>query len=375
MTRRGDLRGVPWHPQPRGCDPSASVLVALCYVVFLIVCPGCAGLRGLANRDAEFGKHVACRLPKNPTVEQVVQHVNTNVDKVQGWRSDGVKIRASGVPVTLSGSLIVEREHRLRLEVTSPIGSKEVDFGSNDHEFWVWAKRATGPGNQPAPLLFAAHEDMDLARQKLPMPFEPLWLMEALGVAPLSPEGMQMEGTPGVASIKLVSQHHLPDGRSIRKVVAVDACHGRVLEHSVYDLHGKPLVHTVLGSHKTDPQTGAVLPRYIKVDWPQAEMSLAMEFPTVEVNPTDVPAAVWQRPPMPNTQTVNLGAGRNTRIASAVTRSRTDLVRPDEVSSVTTDESFELPHVDQSRATYEQDAPAFELPDDTGRATLPSFDE
>jgi hypothetical protein len=317
-------------------------------------------------------------LPKNPTVAEVVAHVNANVEKIEGWRADGVKIRASSAPMTLSGSMVVQRDRRLRLEVTSPLG-KEVDFGSNDDVFWLWSKRAHAP-NEPAPLIFAAHDDMDVARQRLPMPFEPQWLMEALGVAPLSADGVRMEGEPGVYEIRLVSQHQMPDGPAIRKVVKVHGCHGYVMEHSVYDARGKPLVRAVMTDYRIDAQTGAALPRHVKVDWPQAEMSLAMEFGPIEVNPPSIPEAVWQMPDMPHTPVIDLAAGRHRprQRPSAAVLSRADLSTPDRVVPTSTEESFELPQIGRSRDVVELEGIDFEppvTPDFTGRARFDAAGE
>jgi len=239
-------------------------------------------------------------LPPNPTVEQVVEHVNANVDKVQGYRAGSVRIRANNLP-GLSGHLVVARDHRLRLEVTSLAG-KEVDLGSNDEVFWLWARR-----NEPAGVYYAAHADMGVARQKLPMPFEPEWLMEALGVMPLSAEDVRLEGASGKGSIKLVSHHQLSDGQQIQKVIAVDPCRGTVMEHSIYDAHGQLMVRALLQDYRLDTTTGAMLARHIKLDWPQAKMSLAMDLGNVEVNPPAMPAKVWEMPVVPGCPLVDLG--------------------------------------------------------------------
>ena len=368
------------RPKPHFCaarqnptdgNPPASRRISCCCMLLLLCLTGCSTIR---NWRKDPGLTGPCRLPKNPTVAQVVDHVNANVDKVHGWRSNSVKIRASDVPVTLGGNLVVERDHRLRLEVKSALG-KEVDLGSNDEVFWIWTKRAPTSGDEPPPLIFAAHSEMDIARQKLPMPFDPEWLMEALGVAPLSAEGVQMEGTPGVAMIKLVSQHQLPDGSAVRKEVTVDGCHGRVLQQSVSDMNGRPLVRAVMGDHRLDPRTGAVLPRYVKLDWPQQQMSLAMEFHAVEVNPESVPATVWQMPVMPNTRLVNLGGERRdgTRLALDVARPRTDLIDPEDVVVETIDQGFELPQMNRSRPPVELTPAGFDAVDPPGRARVNQY--
>lgn len=330
---------------------------------------GCAAL-GKWRQPADVG----CRLPANPTVAQVVEHLNANVAKVHGWRSDDIKIRANNAPLTFEGSLVVQRTQRLRLQVTSMMG-REVDFGSNDEVFWIWVKRSGGSRHEPAPLLFARHAEMDLARQKLPIPFEPSWLMEALGVSPLSADNMRMEGQPGVAVIKLVSEHQLTDGRQVRKIVAVDACRGHVLEHSVYDLHGRPLVRTILGTHKLDPSSGAVLPRYIKLDWPQAEISLAMEFRSLVVNPPAVPETVWQMPDMPHTPVVDLGGSRRQHaLVSAQVSPRAEATPAGKPSSFQEgEEAFELPLVHPAEPPVELQPPEAVEAEAPGRARLESW--
>ncbi len=276
-------------------------------LLLALTAPGCAGLRGLAFRKDEgpFGSRTPCALSQTPTAEEVVQHVNRNVDKIQGWRASSVKIRAQSVPIPLNGMLYVERDRRLRLEVSAL--TKELDLGSNDDLFWLWMKPR---GPQPPAIFYAKHENMDVARQHLPIPFDPSWLMEALGVTPLSAENVQLEGEPGVAAIRLVSTHVLPDGVNVKKVVVVNACHGFVMEHSTYDPDGRPLVRALLQDYRRDPASGAVLPHYVKLDWPQAEMSLAMDLGHVEVNPAAIPASVWRMPQIPETPLVNLGDPR-----------------------------------------------------------------
>jgi outer membrane lipoprotein-sorting protein len=283
--------------QPRITVRHGRVAAACLTALALLGLSGCASMRAMMPRQ-----QVACTLPKNPSVDEIVAHINANVNKVEGYRASSLKIRANNLP--LGGNLVVERDHRLRLEVTSLAG-KEVDLGSNDEVFWIWAKR-----NQPAGVYYAAHDDMDVARQNLPIPFEPEWLMEALGVVPLSTENVHMEGEAQNGAIRLVSHHELSSGQTVRKVVVVNSCTGCVMEHSTYDAQGQPLVRVLLQDYRPDPTTGAMLARHVKLDWPQADMSLAMSLGHVEVNPPPMPAAVWEMPQVPGCPLVNLGDPR-----------------------------------------------------------------
>ncbi len=368
----------------QGRAPRSLIVV----LVLSLICPtGCAGLRGMGIRRDPLAD-TKCVLGENPTLDDVVALVNANVDKIQSWKSDTVKIEAiqGGIRLPVSGQFYVEREHRLRLEVTS-IAGKEVDFGSNDDIFWIWSKR--GNGDNPPTIFYAAHTDLDVAQQQFPIPFEPKWLMEALSVAPLSTEGVLMERAPGIAEIRLVSDHTLPSGQSVRKVVVVDGCQGRVLEHSTYDANNRPLIRVRMGDHRIDKNTGALLPRYVKLDWPQQDMSMVLNIRQIEVNPPTIPSVVWQMPTMEKTAVVNLGGppGRRTRPAVATTMeskglSRTALVSPESIPAESEVEEgsedapeFELPQMNRPPVnSVELEEPEFAAPYDaeapTGKASL-----
>lgn len=361
------MRSFPVAKSP--CDWSAW-LVRVSLLGVMVSGLGCAGVRGFALRRPEgpYGRGTPCALTAASSAEEVVALVNRNVEKLEGWRASSVRIRAQGIPMSLDGNLVVQRDHRLRLEVTSPRG-KEVDFGSNDEEFWLWSKPQEKLPNQ---IYYAAHQDMDLARQHLPFPFEPEWLMEALGVAPYSAEGATVEPVKGGGSLRLVSHHQLPTGETVKKVVVVHGCHGYVMEHSTYDERNQPLVRVLLQDYRLDAGSGAILPRHVKLDWPQNSVSLAMDLGHVEVNPTAIPVAVWRRPPIANAQMVNLG---DPRLASSpLYASRRPVSRPGR------------PARDHSQppafATTGEDldrfmAPSFEPADQVGvtAATEPAFEQ
>ncbi|MBA4030035.1 MAG: hypothetical protein C0478_03950 [Planctomyces sp.] len=258
---------------------------------------GCNSLRGWQKSD-EFAKRTNCPLGSSATADDYVAHINQNVDRIDGWRAGRVHIRANHIP--LSADIAVQKSNLLRISVTSALG-QEVDLGSNDEIFWFWAKR-----NDPPDLMFARHEQMAEIQQRMPIPFEPAWLMEALGVAPMEPESVTLNRSGDDRTAALTTSHLSPSGIPIRKVVTVDACHGLVLEHGLYDPQGRVIAQGRLKNHFRDQHSGAILPRQMTLDWPLAQMNMVLTFDKIEVNPAGVPEQVWQPPEMPNTRLVNM---------------------------------------------------------------------
>ena len=103
-----------------------------------------------------------------------------------------------------------------------------------------------------------------------------------------------------------MSNHVLANGKTIRKAITVDTCHGRVMEHSVWDASGRRIAHATFSNHRLDPESGVVLAHHIQLEWPQAEVSLAMDLGHVEVNPAGMPEKIWEMPHMPGYPVMNL---------------------------------------------------------------------
>lgn len=267
-----------------------------CLIPLLLT--GCAWMK--LNRNTElsaFGPKAPCRVPPHANAEDLVRHLNENVGKLNGWTARHVKLKANNIP--LNALIAVEKGKHLRIMVSSMVGD-EMDIGSNDEVFWFWAKRHP----QPA-VMYASHDQIDLVRESLQIPFEPAWLMEGLGVAEIPLEGVTLTPGDGRTSV-LASNHVLGNGQHIRKAITVDHCHGRVLEHSIWDANHNRIAHSTFSKHRLDPETGVILPQQIRIEWPKAEVSLVMDLGPVEINPNGLPEKIWDLPQMPGYQQVNL---------------------------------------------------------------------
>ncbi|MGD9858235.1 MAG: hypothetical protein AB7U20_25115, partial [Planctomycetaceae bacterium] len=251
-----------------------------------------------------FSQRAPCVLPPDAGKEQIVQHVNRNIQGAaptsQGlasWDSSNVRLSlaSNGPSMAVPAFIAVEAPRNFRLRVSMPLHGELADMGSNAQEFWFWAKYSPHPN-----VITASHDDLLLAQQRLSLPFHPDWLMEVLGVIPIDPESVTLRRPDQQAQIiELVSEHIAPNGAPLQKVIRIDSCHGIIREHALYDSRGVLIASARLGDHKIDEATGLVMPRVIRLDWPQMQQQITMRFNDMRVNPPSIPPAVWQVPEVP----------------------------------------------------------------------------
>jgi hypothetical protein len=319
---------------------------------------GCASFRWMMasrNRDLLSGAP-QLRNVNNPQMEEIVAHINRNAEGIRSWRANSVKIMANQWP--LSGTLAVEKGNHVRLVVSSPVG-KEFDLGSNDERFWVWSRR------MDPPFVTCRHENMEAARQQLGLPFEPRWLMQALGVEPLSTANLKMEIDPSKRQARLIEEFMSTHGLPLRRAVLVDLKTGTVVEHCLYNYDGVRVALARLSGHEFFNTEGVVLPHRVLLDWPQNQMSMSMELGRIQLNPQSIPSEIWDMPDSAGYPIVQLDAGAAPhRIA----------VRPESAARVNPRESDGAPEDEQEESEETDDAPPerpFERPRDySGRAWL-----
>ncbi len=251
------------------------------------------------------------RIPPGSSKQQVVALLNRNITGdpeegggVESWRSTNVSFKIGGIPVPASGQIHVQAPKNFRILVSHPIaGTEELDVGSNHEEFWIWQKEMNPPY-----ILTAHHEDLPLALQYFRVPFQPDWLMEVLGVIPLNPEDLELHWLPDRPQLELAAYRLAPDGSRVRRVIRVDTQRGLITEHILWGPDGRMIANAKLDGYQPDPQTGVMLPRVIRVQWPDAQLDLKMTLKDLEVNPSQLPEFVWTVPQKNGFRTLDMGA-------------------------------------------------------------------
>jgi hypothetical protein len=241
-------------------------------------------------------------LPDDVTQAEVVNHLNANTTKLLAWKTTKATIvaRGGGIINPRVGAMIaVESPRNFRLVAANPMGGNEVDLGSNQDHFWFWNRRS-----EEKYVYQARHDQVPERMRRFPIPFQPDWIMETLGVIEIDPE-MQLEmrsGPAGSHTVFLTADRVSPQGFKVRKVTAVDLCQGVIREHALYDARGELIARAVLRDHThfRDKESDVVLPRTIELEWPQARLSLTMTFSEIEINPPRISSQTWTIPNIPD---------------------------------------------------------------------------
>jgi hypothetical protein len=225
-----------------------------------------------------------------PTPEQLVKYLNANAQRVEGLECRQVFIDAkqNNQTVGLDATLVCQKPRNFRL-VGRVAGSSEVDMGSNDQEFWWWIKRA-----EPAYVYHCSYDDFRRGIRSN-FPFQPDWIMEALGIATY-PENKKYQVRETQTTVELIEQTVSPQGQPLRKVIVFNrgpASSGKpqVLGYAIQDASGREIAVAHIQDVQYDQATGAVLPRRIQFSWPAEKVEMKMKLDGISCGPIDAQRA------------------------------------------------------------------------------------
>jgi hypothetical protein len=239
-------------------------------------------------------------LPPSPTLEQVIDVVNKNSSRIQSFSTNRASISGKGFP-SLTADIAFERPQEFRLRAGTSFG-QELDLGSNDELFWFWMKRSQTPG-----VFYCRHDQFASSQARQMTPFEPRWLIEALGVVEFD------RGLPN--NLKILPNDRLeidtfrntPEGM-VAKVTIVDGSQGWILEQHLFDARSRLIAKSITSGHRVDPLSGLVMPTVVQIDCPAGQMSMRIDLGNVEINRLSADrTALWSPPNIPGTPAINMG--------------------------------------------------------------------
>jgi len=259
-----------------------------CCLLAATLCLTGTGCRHFWPAPDPFGPSARCHVDPTMVPQQLVAQVNANTEKVQGWKSSKATISGSHMLIKVKGATVaVDGQRNFRLLAKHPLLARRVaDVGSNDDHFWFWIE---DPKHPDSDVIMCNHEDVAHAAHTMPIPFEPDWLMEVMGVRPIALDSetsfVEREGY-----LEIYNKRVSPSGQPVQKRTTIDRCHATVVEHALLDAGGHVIAQANLSQYLPDPTSNAYLPGRIELNWPQSQMQLTIQLDQIEFNPATSPA-------------------------------------------------------------------------------------
>lgn len=231
-------------------------------------------------------------VPAGATLEQVVETVNRNNGQITSFYTAQAEVAADGMMTALKGPMAFERPMRLRFRGGTLVTGPEVDLGSNDEVFWVWARRSP----QRA-VFYCRHDRFAESPIRRLMPIEPEWLVEALGIGAFEPELPHQGPFPsknGGLEIRTIRE---TEAGPVAKITVVDPNRGVIAGQYIFDPQGKMVISAVAREHRVDPLTGLTIARKIEIRAPAVPLLMKLDLGNVQINrlPGN-PQELWAMP-------------------------------------------------------------------------------
>jgi len=254
-------------------------------------------------------------LQPNAPLDQVIEVVNDNSSRVHSFYAPRATVSVPGFP-GLRSIIAFQRPRNFRLRAETSFTGPEIDLGSNSELFWFWIRR-----NQPPALFLCRHDQFAVTNARQVIPVEPDWLVQALGIVSFEPS-QQHQGPFPLQAGRIEIRSLPPAGQAgSPRITIIDDSRGIVLEQHVYDAQGQRLATAILKRHMRDPQTGAILPRQVEIQWPPAKLDFSIELGDVQINTLgDNSPELWTKPSYPGFGEVNLadpGLGAPQQVSSS----------------------------------------------------------
>ena len=270
----------------------------------LLLCTGLLALSGASCPQTlqRYTSPLPRVLPPSATLEQVIDVVNRNNSQIRSFSTNQASISMAGVP-SLGASVAFERSKRFRLRAGTGLTGPEFDLGSNDEMFWFWVRR-----EQPPAVYFCRHDQFATSKARQMTPFEPGWLIEALGVAEFDP-ALPHQGPYPLPNdrLRIDTIRNTPEG-PVKKITIIDGSQGWILEQHLFDAQGQRLASSIASQHRIDPASSLVMPRVIQIDCPAAQRTMRIDLGNVQINRlSGDPAALWTMPSYPGAPLVDMG--------------------------------------------------------------------
>ncbi|MHB1556350.1 MAG: hypothetical protein ACYC61_02600 [Isosphaeraceae bacterium] len=254
----------------------------------------------------------------------VAEH-NRNAESIQSLQARSSITANSRMSYGLDGQIAMERPRNFKLELTS-FGNTKGDIGSNDEEFWFWFTN-----KDDRSIYWCKYADVPSS--SLPVTYQPDWIIEAMGLQPISrEEASQIRVHDGVEpGTSILTFPVVRDrGEPYSREMIVGNTDHRIRRLILFSERPKrePIAQATLGSYAAYGTSAAVatntrdldasaganrgaksyLPQELKLEWKRDQIALRVTLKQVQINQFDHArsADLFVEPTTPGYQRRNL---------------------------------------------------------------------
>src|SRR5206468_3087408 len=110
-------------------------------------------------------------------------YLNTQASRLESVTYERATVTAKQGLISmpaLRGDLAASQPRNFRMRGQRELPAAKIDLGSNEQQFWLFLD---APSVRPT-YVFASHTDFETGKARIPdgIPFEPDWVMQALGM-------------------------------------------------------------------------------------------------------------------------------------------------------------------------------------------------
>jgi hypothetical protein len=259
------------------------------FIVACLLATGCEWLKGGKKNDTvnpppkDFGYGP-------PTPERLVGYLNAQADRLAVIESTDVflvaHVQGKRMP-GLTGFMVCEKPRNFRL-TGDAVSTTYVDIGSNGEKFWFWVK------DGESPLYYCSYNDYEKG-VKLPLPFQPEWVVQALGMAKYD-ANRQYKVETKQGTYELI-ENTTVQGVPVRKITILnarnvtDASSPQVLGHVVQNAQTGATIckatikHVRSATYRTvHGEERVSYPSDVVLEWPDQKLVMTMQIGKASVN-------------------------------------------------------------------------------------------
>lgn len=225
-----------------------------------------------------------------------VAYLNRQAGALKSLRYDKVSVSASGPDGSFrlrSGLIVCAKPRNFRMYGDHFFQGEAFTAGSNDQEFWI----TVHPPGQSQSLMYCSHEDFARGKVNLPIPFEPDWVLQALGMKddydPTAPYTVDKGRDAKTPTYTLSWEARSPQGEPVRKAVefAANKASGdrpQVVRHIIQDANRTLIASATV--QRVEPVVVAggevQVPTRVVLEWPQQKYTMDLTLGEVKANET-----------------------------------------------------------------------------------------